>query len=172
MMRQLGNYVETACKDDMPTFLKSGFHAVSTVKTAKPPLSQFIRSITPGKNSGGMHIVPVAIAGATAYEIRWAPTVNGTPGTWTSQLVTKTRPAVTITGLTPGTNYSVQVRSFADGTGFTTGAIRLPVSAHNGLTGGVSLILYCKDQGDAPILEVTPCIRQESNSAYLMGCLN
>jgi hypothetical protein len=47
-----------------------------------------------------------------------APTVNGTPGTWTSQLVTKMRPATTITGLTPGTT-SIQVRSFADTTGFT-----------------------------------------------------
>ena len=30
MMRQLGRYAEDACKDDMPTFLKSGFQAVST----------------------------------------------------------------------------------------------------------------------------------------------
>src|SRR5712691_1424307 len=27
MLRQLGHYVEAACKDDMPTFLKSGFQA-------------------------------------------------------------------------------------------------------------------------------------------------
>src|SRR6266404_1520738 len=40
MMRQLGNYAETTCKDDMPTFLKSGFQAVSTVKAAKPALSR------------------------------------------------------------------------------------------------------------------------------------
>ena len=119
MMRQLGQYVETACKDDMPTFLKSGFQAASTAKAAKPPLSQFIRAITHGKNSGSMHIVPVAVAGATAYEIRCTPVVSGTPGTPVTQLVTKTRPAVTITGLTPGTTYSIQVRSFADATGFT-----------------------------------------------------
>ena len=58
-------------------------------------------------------MVLVADAGATAYEGRWAATVNGTLGTWATQLVTKTRPAVTITGLTPGTTYTIQVRSFA-----------------------------------------------------------
>jgi len=111
--------VETACKEDMPTFLKSGFQAAPSVKAAKPPLSQSIRKITPGKNSGQLHIILVAIIAAAAYEIRYAPTVNGTPGTWITQLVTRTRPAATLTGLTPGTAYTIQVRSFADATGFT-----------------------------------------------------
>src|SRR5437660_238777 len=48
-----------------------------------------------------------------------APPVNGTPGTPITQLVTKTRPATTIAGFTPGTTYAIQVRSFADATGFT-----------------------------------------------------
>ena len=119
MMRQLAHYVETACKDAMPTFLKSGFQAAPSAGAAKPPVSQFIRKIAQGKNSGQLHIILVAIIAAAAYEIRYAPTVNGTPGTWTTQLVTKTRPAATLTGLTPGTAYSIQVRSFADATGFT-----------------------------------------------------
>jgi hypothetical protein len=118
-MRQLGHYVETACRDDMPTFLKSGFRPAAIAMGAKASLSQFIRKITPGKNSGQLYIILVAVLGAAAYEIRYAPTVNGTSGAWTTQLVTKTRPATTITGLTPGTAYSIQVRSFADATGFT-----------------------------------------------------
>jgi Fibronectin type III domain len=119
MMRQLGQYVETACKDDINTFLKSGFQAAAVATGPKPSLSQFIRKITQGRNSGQLHIILMAIIGAAAYEIRYAPTVNGTPGTWTTQLVTRTRPATTITGLTPGTAYTIQVRSFADATGFT-----------------------------------------------------
>src|SRR5882724_6006672 len=51
MMRQLAHYAEQACKDDLTTFLKSGFHAKSTVSSAKQSLSQYIRKITPGKNS-------------------------------------------------------------------------------------------------------------------------
>jgi hypothetical protein len=119
MMRQLAHYAEQACKDDLTTFLKSGFQAASTVKGAKQSLSQSIRKIIHGKNSGQFHITLVSDDGADAYEIRCTPVVNGTPGTPMTQLVTKTRPASTITGLTPGTTYTIQVRSFADKTGFT-----------------------------------------------------
>src|SRR3989442_6882447 len=52
MMRELGHYVQTACKDDMNTFMKSGFQAASTGNAARQSLSQFIRKITQGKNSG------------------------------------------------------------------------------------------------------------------------
>lgn len=119
MMRQLGQYAEAACKDDINTFLKSGFQAAATVRGSQQPVSQNIRKITPGNVSGQFHIVLVAVDGAAAYEVRSAATVNGAPGTWTTQLITKTRPAVTITGLTPGTTYTIQVRSFADESGFS-----------------------------------------------------
>ena len=119
MMRQLGQYAEAACNDDVPTFLKSGFQPAPTVKSPRSPLSQWIRSVKTGKVSGQIHIHLVAVDGAATYEVRWASTVNGTPGTWTSQMVGKTRPAFKITGLTPGTNYTIQVRSFADATGFS-----------------------------------------------------
>ena len=69
--------------------------------------------------SGEIDVAPVAVDGADAYEFRFVPTVNGAPGTPVTQFVTKTRPATTITGLTPGTTYTIQVRSFADATGFT-----------------------------------------------------
>jgi hypothetical protein len=118
MVRQLGQYVELACKDDMTTFLKSGFQPKSTVPAVKQMVSQSIRTIKPGKKTGTMYIAPGNV-GADAYEVRLTPVVNGTPGTPTTQLVTKTRPAATITGLTPGTTYSIQVRSFADATGFS-----------------------------------------------------
>src|SRR5437870_10611250 len=73
MMRQLGHYAETTCKDDMPTFLKSGFQAVSKVKATKPALSKWIGKFTPGKVSGQFYIVIVAADGATAYDMRWTP---------------------------------------------------------------------------------------------------
>ena len=53
-LRQLGHYVEENCKDDMPTFLKSGFQPVSTTRTPATPLTEKIRKIAPGKNSGEM----------------------------------------------------------------------------------------------------------------------
>src|SRR5690242_2197776 len=102
MMRELAHYAQTACKEDMTTFLKSGFRAAPAAKSTKPQLSQYIRNITQGKNSGNVQITLVAIEGADAYQVRYASTVNGTLGPWTTQLITKTRPATTITGLTPG----------------------------------------------------------------------
>ncbi len=51
-LRQLANYVEHNCKDDMTTFLKSGFPPVTTIRTPVKPLSESIRNIVPGDNSG------------------------------------------------------------------------------------------------------------------------
>ena len=119
LMRRLAHYAEEACKDDITTFLKSGFQPKSTVKAPKQSLSKFIRNITPGRNSGQFQVALVAVDGAEVYEVRCTPNVNNTPGTPITQLVTKTRPAVTITGLTPGTAYAIQVRSFSDAAGFT-----------------------------------------------------
>jgi len=38
MLRLLGHYVESACKGDMPTLLKSGSQAASTVRHSDPRL--------------------------------------------------------------------------------------------------------------------------------------
>jgi hypothetical protein len=114
-LRQLGHYAEANCKDDMPTFLKSGFEAKSTAKSVVQPLSQFIRNIQQGANSGQLLVTLAAVLKASSYDLRWAAVgAGGTPGVWTSQLVSKTRPPTTISGLTPGTTYAFQVRSLVN----------------------------------------------------------
>src|SRR5262249_5037798 len=98
--------------DDMTTFLKSGFQAVSTVKSAALPLSQFIRKIDQGFNSGQLLVTIAAVPGAFSYEVRWAPIgAGGPPGTWSNQAFGTTRPAASTSGLTAGTTYAFQVRS-------------------------------------------------------------
>ena len=115
LLGQLAHYAEASCKDDMTTFLKSGFEAVSTTKSPSQPLSQFIRKIDQGTNSGQLLVTIVAVPGASSYELRWAPLgTGGTPGPWTNQLLNKTRPPMSITGLTPGMTYVFEVRSFSD----------------------------------------------------------
>jgi len=114
-MRQIGHYVEVASNDDMTTFLKSGFKPHSTTRTVTQPVSDHIRKIGPGKNSGSMKVVLVAQADALAYQLRRAPIgQGGALGDWVEQLVGKTRPSALVTGLTPGTNYAFQVRSLTD----------------------------------------------------------
>lgn len=111
ILRQLGHYVEAACKDDLTVLQSSGFTAVSTTRTPATPLTEKIRKIDPGPNSGQQAITIVDDPSAVSYEVRWAPMVNGAAGTWTIQSVPLTRPPALIEGLTPGTNYTFQVRA-------------------------------------------------------------
>jgi hypothetical protein len=112
MLRQLAHWVEATCNEDVKTFLASGFQAVSTTPTKAAPLTESIRKIEPGPNTGQILIVLKALAAALAYELRWSAAVaNGTPATWTSQHIGLTRPPTIITGLTPGTSYVFQVRA-------------------------------------------------------------
>ena len=111
-LRQLGHYAEENCRDDMPTFLKSGFQAISTTRTPAAPVSDAIRKIVPGENSGEMQVSIVARRDVSSYELRWAPTgPGGTPGNWTSQPLSNSKPPASVTGLTPGTTYVFQVRA-------------------------------------------------------------
>ena len=72
-LRLLGRYVEIMCKNDMPTFLSSGYEAASTTRTSAPPLSDWIRKIGPGKNSGQMQVSLIAQPDALSNQLRWAP---------------------------------------------------------------------------------------------------
>ena len=111
-LRQLGHYAEENCKDEMPTFLKSGFQAVSTTRSPAQAISEWIRKIVPGKNSGQMLVSIVAHPDALSYQLRWAPVgPGGTPGNWIEQPVGITKPAASVTGLTAGTAYAFQVRA-------------------------------------------------------------
>jgi len=119
-LRHLGKYVEINSKDDMKTFLSSGFQPKSVGRPGSSALSESIRSIQLGPNSGQLLVSVVAVPGAHSYEVRWG--VMGTggalPGAWTSQAAGKTRPPALITGLTPGTNYAIQVRALTN-SGYT-----------------------------------------------------
>jgi hypothetical protein len=119
LLEQLAVYVEVNCKDDMTIFLSSGFTAKSLSQTKAPPASDSIRKVEPGPVAGQMQITPMKYPGAVSYEVRWAPAVaGGNPITWSSQPIAKLRPATTITGLTPGTNYVFQVRAVIE-TGYS-----------------------------------------------------
>ena len=110
MLRQLARYVEFACKDDMTTFLSSGFLPVSTARTKTASVSESIRKIVPGP-SGQIRAWLVRSPGALIHEIRWAQVLNGTPGSWTSQPVGRTRTPTIVSNLTPGATYVFQARA-------------------------------------------------------------
>jgi hypothetical protein len=115
MFRLLGHYVEVACKNDMNTFVSSGFVAVAKhAKTpAQPVAVPAIGAVDQGSNSGQLVVTIKSVPKARSYDLRYAPVpAAGAAITYTTVALATAKPAVTINNLTPGTTYTFQVRAF------------------------------------------------------------
>jgi fibronectin type III domain protein len=111
-LRLLARYVEMTCQGDPASFQTSGFQLASTTKTLATPLSEKIRKIQRGANSGQIAVWIQPVRKAASYELRYAAAVNGgTPTTWTTEGVAGLKAPVVITGLTPGATYVFQARA-------------------------------------------------------------
>jgi hypothetical protein len=111
MLRQLAHYVEGNCRNDMTTFLSSGFEVVHTTRTKTRPLSEAIRKIQPGPGSGQFLVWLVAVSIALSYEIRWAQVSDSAPGSWSYQPIGRVKTPTLVTNLTPGATYVLQARA-------------------------------------------------------------
>jgi len=112
MYRQLGTYVEANCKEDMAIFTSSGFQpAVNTRAAAQPLTKPVIKRVEQGANSGQLLVRVAAVDKAKSYELRYAPVANGVTGAWIHVPVPTVKQGVSVTGLTPGTIYSFEVRA-------------------------------------------------------------
>ena len=114
LFRLLGHYVEANCKNDMTTFLSSGFVASSSGQRTPPqPVTiPLIVSVDQG-NAGQLVVTFKPVSRARNYEIRYAPVPTaGAPAAYITQVVPSAKPASTVDNLTPGTNYTFQVRAF------------------------------------------------------------
>ena len=112
-LQALARYVEQSGGDNMTTFMSSGFPVRSTNHPSPQPLAPAsIDRIDPGTNSGQLQPVIKALAKAKSYALRFGPTQAGAPpATWTTVTFTTARKAPPITGLTPGTSYTFEVRA-------------------------------------------------------------
>jgi len=111
MLRLLARYVEVTCDGDMAKFQTSGFQPASATKPQTPPLSENVRKIRHGLNSGQVVVQLKAVPEAYSYELRYAPLGSGgTPGTWTTMPLVTVKSPITLNGLSPGTTYAFQVR--------------------------------------------------------------
>ncbi|HLH31435.1 MAG TPA: fibronectin type III domain-containing protein [Terriglobia bacterium] len=111
ILRQLAHYVELNCKNDLGTFLSSGFE-LATRNPSQPLTPPTIRKVDHG-NAGQILISVDALKGAYSYEARYGVSgPNGSqPASWQSIGFTNTRSAVTIDNLTAGTIYVFQARA-------------------------------------------------------------
>jgi len=114
MYRLLGHYVEAASKNDMNTFVSSGFQSASTVpKTPPQPVATPI-IVSLDQGTTGQFLVTIKpVAHARHYELRYAASpAAGAALNWTTTLVSSTKPPAALNNLTPGTTYAVQVRAY------------------------------------------------------------
>jgi len=116
IFRLLGHYVEGACKNDMNTFVSSGFVAVlPPQRTPEQPVTvPSILSVDQG-STGQLLVAIKAVAKARSYDLRFGPVfAAGAAITWTTMTVAKVKSAVQVNGLSPGTTYTFQVRAFGN----------------------------------------------------------
>src|SRR5262249_33876140 len=111
--RLLARYVEIMCKNDMTTFLTSGFEAASTTRTLAQPLPPASIVKVDQGNSGELLVTLKVLPRARTYDVRYAPAPagGGAPTSWATETFASAKIAVPISGLMPGANYVFQVRA-------------------------------------------------------------
>jgi hypothetical protein len=109
-LRLLGHYV-VATSEDPAAVTSSGFQVAAVTRGTPQPLPvPSIRYIDHGA-SGQLLVMINGVAKARSYEIRYAAVTGGTVGSWAVQATTTVRSATPISGLTPGSMYTFEVRA-------------------------------------------------------------
>ena len=109
MLQLLGRYVSLTSNGDMAIFQTSGFQAAAP-KTPTPPLTEKVRKVEHGPNSGQITVWLKSVAGASSYEIRTA-VANAVPPVWISAPASSVKSPILVSGLTPATTYLLQARA-------------------------------------------------------------
>ena len=116
LLRQLAGYVQANHHDDLAVLLSSGFDAVSTNRAPAAALAPpHIRDILNG-NSGQIILRVDVIRNIRVFQARYAAAgAGGVPGPYQDGGLHNDSRALIINGLTPGTNYTFQVKAVAGG---------------------------------------------------------
>ncbi len=111
MLRKLAGYVQLQCNNDMATLLSSGFQAMSTNR-AQSPLEQPQSLVIKNGGSGRLVASVTPVKNTSMYEGRIKGPAGDLPNVFTGD-----SQHVTFQDLTPGTNYTIQVRALGGSTG-------------------------------------------------------
>ena len=112
MLRKVATYVQLMCNDDPALLLTSGFQMQSTSRASTPLEKPQGLSL---KNGGAGQLVARVdpVKNANMYEGR-SKAVNGD---WLPSVFTGDSRRITFSGLSPGTNYTIEVRALGGSTG-------------------------------------------------------
>ena len=109
LLRTLALYVQVASGGDLATLMSSGFTAQRSTKASVGPLPAPANlRLTRGRNSGQIIARCEKLKQAGAYEWRYA--TAAAPAAWV-ELDSTFAASIILSGLVPGTQYSVQVRA-------------------------------------------------------------
>ena len=110
-LRRVATYVQITCNDDPALLLSSGFQAQSTNRASTPLEQPQSLSI---KNGGSGQLVATIdpVRNANMYEGRIKLDAD-----WLSSVFTGDSQHIIFEGLTPGKNYTAQVRALGGSTG-------------------------------------------------------
>lgn len=115
LMSLLVRYVENASDDDMDAFRTSGLKPAYQNRRSQEQLSEMIRRIVFGPNSGRAQIFIKAYPRAAAYQLRWAQIIGEeAPTNWTVKESITNIKSATVLDLTPGKRYALQCRVLVD----------------------------------------------------------
>ena len=140
MARWIGHYVESTAGDKPEVFKTSGFIAASGVRTPPQPLAAAtFKYVDRGPTDRTLRVKVATIAGAVAYEVRYARVLDDDALTPWTHLTLSGSKAITIDNLALGTTYAFQVRAmnalgYTEWSGLTTcmcSSVRVNVLRNN-----------------------------------------
>jgi hypothetical protein len=112
ILRQLATYAQLASNNDQAVLLSSGFEMQSTSR-ASMPLTQ-PQSLSLKNGTSGQLVASIdPVRNVNMYEGRIKPS----DGDWLPSVYTGDSQHITFSGLTPGKNYTAQVRALGGETG-------------------------------------------------------
>ena len=114
MMRRTALYVTTCANGDLEKLLSSGFEPTSTNRVSQPlpqPASPTVRN----GNTTELIVSVTSVPNARSYETRVKPE----EGDWQQSVFTTGSRRITVSGLTPGQPYTVEVRAIGGATGLS-----------------------------------------------------
>jgi len=114
MLREIATYVQGMCKNDLTVLLSSGYDATNNNRAQTPlPAPTILKVTNEATTELALKVSPVD--NAHSYEVRLS--VNG--GAPQSGGVFTQARKIVLTGLLPGTTYSIQVRAIGGSTGYS-----------------------------------------------------